>query len=74
MPHCEAKLGVRGIAVLSEERIRNTQKLSFKRQEAKENFFLKLTHDGSNFHKISSKWTNIHTHHIPQTLSGDIWK
>lgn len=43
MPHCEAKLGVRGIAVLSEERIRNTkkkkwEKLSFKRQEAKEIF------------------------------------
>lgn len=45
MPHCEAKLGVRGIAVLSEERIRNTKKkksgkkLSFKRQEAKEIIF-----------------------------------
>lgn len=35
---------------------------------------LQLTYDNSNFKKISSKRTNIHTHDVPQTFWADIWE
>ncbi len=32
-----------------------------------------LTDDSSNFKKISSKRSNIHTHEVPQAFWADIW-
>lgn len=60
------------MAELSEEEKIQVTKSETKVQEKQQIQRCQLTYDNSNFEKISSKWTSVHTHDVPQAFWADI--